>query len=74
MLAPNALLPALALALKPVPVLELVQAPPVVPELVLVLGKGEDDEDEDGAGRSSTGGKRRISISDFRLRGKPDLR
>lgn len=72
---------ALALTLVPVLVLALVPAPPVLPELVLVLvlGKGEDEEDEEeAAGRASTGGKRSLSISDFRLRGdgttRPEVR
>ena len=51
--------PAPALALIPLIVLRLVPVPPFVP--------GKEEGDDVGGGRSSTGGKRSLSISDFRL-------
>ncbi len=52
--------PAPAAVLMPLPVLRL------VPALAFVLG--DDEGDDVGGGRSSTGGKRSLSISDLRLR------
>ncbi len=50
------------LALIPVPI------PVPVPPFVLRKGDGDGDGDDVGGFRSSTGGKRSLSISDFRLR------